>query len=163
MTDLDAGVDVDVLAQLFEGAPRFIQELAAEAGTVESWDELFDRAEEVALWMPQVEQVELLNAHPRIGAAPSSVSAMSYHEQGYDQDRGTAALQAQLDQLNDEYESRHGFRFVIFVNGRSRQEIAELMPEHVARPTDEERERGLHDVIAIARSRLARMREDQHG
>jgi 2-oxo-4-hydroxy-4-carboxy--5-ureidoimidazoline (OHCU) decarboxylase len=156
-------VDVDVLGELFEGAPRFVERLAAEAGTVESWDELFDRAEQVALWMPQVEQVELLNAHPRIGAAPTSVSAVSYLEQGYDRDPGTAELQERLDVLNDEYESRHGFRFVIFVNGRSREEIAGLMPDHLEQPTDGERERGLHDVVAIARSRLARMREDQDG
>jgi 2-oxo-4-hydroxy-4-carboxy--5-ureidoimidazoline (OHCU) decarboxylase len=154
-------VDVDVLGELFEGAPRFVQRLAAEAGTVESWDELFDRAEQVALWMPQVEQVELLNAHPRIGAAPSSVSATSYREQGYDHDPGTAELQERLDRLNDEYEAQHGFRFVIFVNGRSREEIASLMPDHVQRSTDDERERGLQDVVAIARSRLARMREDE--
>jgi 2-oxo-4-hydroxy-4-carboxy--5-ureidoimidazoline (OHCU) decarboxylase len=156
-------VDVDVLGELFEGAPRFVERLAAEAGTVESWDELFDRAEQVALWMPQVEQVELLNSHPRIGAAPSSVSAMSYHEQGYDKDKGTAELEQRLDRLNDEYEARHGFRFVIFVNGRSREQIADLMPDRLDGATDKERERGLQDVVAIARSRLARMREEHNG
>ncbi len=152
--------DVDSLATLFEAAPRFVERLAAEAGTVESWDELFDRAEQVALWMPQVEQVELLNAHPRIGAAPSSVSALSFREQGYDRDAGSAALQERLDRLNDQYEARHGFRFVSFVDGRSREQIADLVPRHIDGPTDAERERGLAAVIAIARSRLARMREE---
>jgi 2-oxo-4-hydroxy-4-carboxy--5-ureidoimidazoline (OHCU) decarboxylase len=153
--------DVDQVAALFENAPRFVERLAAEAGTVDSWDELFDRAEQVAHWMTEVEQVELLNAHPRIGAAPGSVSALSFREQGYDHDAGTAELQARLGRLNDEYEARHGFRFVVFVNGRSRAQIAELMERHIDAPRDEERERGLSDVIAIARSRLARMMEDQ--
>src|SRR3712207_80551 len=144
--------DVDELTTLFEGAPRFVQLLASEASTVDSWDELFDRAEQVALWMSEAEQVELLNAHPRIGATPSSVSAESFREQGYDRDPGTDALQNRLDELNDAYEARHGFRFVIFVNGRSRAEVAELMPQHIERGTSEERERGLVDVIAIARS-----------
>ena len=153
--------DVDELATLFENAPRFVERLAAEAGTVDTWNELFDRAEQVAYWMPEVEQVELLNAHPRIGAPPGSVSALSYREQGYEHDPGTAELQARLDRLNDEYEARHGFRFVVFVDGRSRAQIAELMKRHIEAPREEERERGLRDVIAIARARLARMREEQ--
>jgi len=152
--------DVDTLTTLFEGAPRFVQVLASEATTVDSWDELFDRAEQVALWMSEAEQVELLNSHPRIGALPGSVSALSFREQGYERDPGTSELQERLDRLNDDYEKHHGFRFVIFVNGRLRSEIADLMPEHIRRPTSEERERGLLDVVAIARSRHERMRED---
>lgn len=153
--------EIEELTTLFEGAPRFVQLLASEAMTVDSWDELFDRAEQVALWMSEAEQVELLNSHPRIGAAPSSVSALSFREQGYDRDPGTDDLQQRLDRLNDEYEARHGFRFVVFVNGRSREAIADLMPDHIQRDTAQERERGIADVIAIARSRHARLAEQQ--
>ena len=150
--------DRATLEQLFEGAPHFIDRLVAAGGA--SWNDLFDRADVLALEMQDDEQLELLNAHPRIGAAPSSVSALSYREQGYDRDAGTAALQQRLDRLNDEYEARHGFRFVIFVNGRPREVIADLMPEHLERPSNEELRRALGDVVAIARSRLARMREE---
>lgn len=140
-----------MLATLFEDAPRFIERLAeVDAG---SWDEFLDSAEQIAFAMPREDQLGLLNAHPRIGAAPASVSALSFREQGYDRDPGTRELQERLDRLNDEYESRHGFRFVIFVNGRSRDAIADIMPSHIDRPTDEERHRALTDVIAIARSR----------
>ncbi len=136
----------------------FVERLDAEGAA--TWTELFDRAEQMVLEMPPEGQAELLNAHPRIGAAPSSVSAISFREQGYDSDPGTTALQERLDRLNDDYEARHGFRFVIFVNGRSREQIADLMPDHLGRATDKERERGLRDVIAIARSRLERMTEE---
>ena len=34
--------------------------------------------------MPEPEQVELIDAHPRLGAPPGSVSALSFREQGYD-------------------------------------------------------------------------------
>lgn len=149
----------DRLALLFEGAPRFVARLSAEPAATE--DELLDAAEDVALGMPEDEQVELLNAHPRIGAAPASVSAMSFREQGYDRDSGTEELQARLDQLNDEYEQRFGFRFVIFVNGRTRAEIADVMPEHLEAQRNYEKERALRDVISIARSRLTKLREGQ--
>jgi len=149
----------ETLSTLFEGAPRFARRLTAKRAA--STDELLDRAERIALEMPEDEQIELLNAHPRIGANPASVSAMSFREQGYDRDPVTAALQERLDRLNDEYEARFGFRFVVFVNGRSREAIAVVMKRHLSADREQEKERGLRDVVAIARSRLARTMEEQ--
>ena len=79
------GVEVndDDLAVLFERAP-----CSSSADDELPAGDRLDRAEEVALSMPEAEQVELLNAHPRIGAAPGSVSALSFREQGYDRDAG---------------------------------------------------------------------------
>jgi 2-oxo-4-hydroxy-4-carboxy--5-ureidoimidazoline (OHCU) decarboxylase len=140
-----------VLDILFEGAPGLRMRCQPEPG--ESVYELLDRAERIARSMPEEAQIELLNAHPRIGAPPSSVSAMSYTEQGYDRDPGTAELQARLDRLNEEYERKFGFRFCVFVAGRSRAEIAELMESHMDADRDDELDRALNDVFAIARNR----------
>jgi len=107
--------------------------------------------------MPEAEQIELLNANPRIGATPGSVSALSFREQGYDNDKGTAELQARLDRLNDEYERRFGFRFVVFVAGRSRAVIADVMEAHLDRDRDAEKQRALRDVVAIARDRASKL------
>ena len=144
----------ETLTTLFEGAPRFVDRVAEL--DAESMEDLFYQAEWTALTMPEAEQIELLNAHPRIGAAPASVSALSYSEQGYDRDSGTAELQNRLDELNDEYEGRFGFRFVVFVNGRSRAEIADVMEQHIAAERTSEKMRALRDVIAIARSRSSK-------
>jgi 2-oxo-4-hydroxy-4-carboxy--5-ureidoimidazoline (OHCU) decarboxylase len=146
----------DVLSALFEGAPRFVSRLAR--GADEPVEVVLARADVVAQTMPEEEQIELLNAHPRIGALPSSVSALSYKEQGYDRDPGTAELQDRLDRLNAEYERRFGFRFVVFVAGRPRSEIARLMEGRMSRSREEELARGLSDVVAIARDRLKKIR-----
>ena len=150
----------EVIETLFEGAPRFVDRLL-DLGA-QTWVELFDQAEWIALTMPEDEQIELLDSHPRIGADPATVSALSYREQGYDRDAGTTALQQRLDRLNDQYEVRHGFRFVVFVDGRSRAAIADVMEQHIGADHTAEKTRALRDVIAIARSRLARMREEEH-
>lgn len=147
--------DRELLLTLFEDAPRFVDRIAVL--DAEAMDDLFYQAEWTAITMPEDEQIELLNAHPRIGAAPASVSVLSHREQGYDVDTGTAELQARLDALNDEYERKFGFRFVIFVNGRSRAEIAEVMPGHIAAGRTAEKMRGLRDVIDIARARNIRL------
>jgi 2-oxo-4-hydroxy-4-carboxy--5-ureidoimidazoline (OHCU) decarboxylase len=116
-----------------------------------------EKAEEIALSMPESDQIELINAHPRIGAAPGSVSALSYREQGYDRDTGTAALQSRLDRLNEEYERRFGFRFVVFAAGRPRSEIAEVMEKKLVADRVEEKVRALRDVVAIARDRFGKL------
>lgn len=138
------------LATLFEGAPRFLARLV-DAAPFASWESLFERAEAIALAMPEDEQIELIDAHPRLGAPPASVSVMSHAEQGYDRDTQTAI--EELAGLNDRYEERFGFRYCVFVAGRSR---AELVPELRARlgaDRGSERERALFDVVAIARDR----------
>ena len=78
------------MAALFEGAPRFLDRLVA-ARPFGSWDELFVAAERIAREMPEEEQLELINAHPRLGAPPASMSEHSFREQGYDRDT-TAAI-----------------------------------------------------------------------
>jgi 2-oxo-4-hydroxy-4-carboxy-5-ureidoimidazoline decarboxylase len=140
------------LAVLFERAPSFVGRLRAVPA-----DDRLDRAEEIALAMPEADQVELLNAHPRIGAAAGTVSALSFDEQGYDRDPGTAELQARLDRLNDVYEGRFGFRFVVFVAGRPRAVIADLLEAHLDADRQLELERGLRDVVAIGRDRAAKI------
>jgi 2-oxo-4-hydroxy-4-carboxy-5-ureidoimidazoline decarboxylase len=143
------------LEMLFENAPRFVDRLAAADYT--SWDEVLPRAEALARTLPEAERLELIDGHPRIGAVPSSVSLNSFREQGYEHDPGTVELQARLDHLNDQYESRFGFRFVIFVNGRSRAAVAELMEMRLDAAPEQERARALSDVFAIARHRLAQL------
>ena len=144
--------DRSTLDLLFESAPRFVDRLTAS--DYRDWDEVLARGEELARTLPEEEQVELIDGHPRIGALPSSVSAISFNEQGYDRDPGTAALQARLDRLNDEYEARFGFRCCVFVNGRSRSEMADVIEEHLAVSRDAELARALADVFSIARHRL---------
>jgi 2-oxo-4-hydroxy-4-carboxy--5-ureidoimidazoline (OHCU) decarboxylase len=144
--------DRATLETLFENAPRFCDRLAANEYA--SWDEVLARGEELARMLPEDEQLELIDGHPRIGALPSSVSATSFREQGYDRDPGTRGLQAHLDRLNQQYETRFGFRYVVFVNGRSRAALADLMEEALSAERDVELDRALSDVFSIAHHRL---------
>jgi len=142
------------LAPLFEGAPAFLGRVVA-ARPFGSWAHLFERARAVAHAMPEPEQVELIDAHPRLGAAPASVSAMSFREQGYDREPARPALDvaAELARLNDAYEARFGFRYCVFVAGRPREA---LLPEMAAALTADratELHRALDAVVDIAQDR----------
>jgi 2-oxo-4-hydroxy-4-carboxy--5-ureidoimidazoline (OHCU) decarboxylase len=149
------------VAPLFEGAPAFLARLAG-ARPFGSPERLFEAAREVARAMPQAEQVELVDAHPRLGAPPESVSAMSHREQGYDsvesgRRREDADLAAELARLNDAYEARFGFRCCIFVAGRPR---ADLLPEiraALAADREDELRRAIDAAVDIARDRWRRL------
>jgi 2-oxo-4-hydroxy-4-carboxy--5-ureidoimidazoline (OHCU) decarboxylase len=148
---------VESVGPLFEGAPRFLARLAA-AGPFANDVELFVRAREIAHTMPEDEQVELIDAHPRLGAAPGSVSALSYTEQGYDRGAGTPVdVAAELDRLNDEYESRHGFRYCVFVAGRPREALLPDMAAALDADREAELHRALDAVVDIAIDRRAKL------
>ena len=149
---------VVALAPLFEGAPRFLDRLAG-ARPFGDADELFRRARVIALSMPESEQIELINAHPRLGAPPASVSAMSHREQGYD--RETTEAIADLERLNREYERRFGFRFCVFVDGRSRAALVPVLESALAADRNGEIRRALADVVAIAHDRYRKLLVEQ--
>jgi 2-oxo-4-hydroxy-4-carboxy--5-ureidoimidazoline (OHCU) decarboxylase len=156
--DLPAAAFVADAAPLFEGAPGFLYRLAA-ARPFGSWERLFDRARELAHAMPEPLQLELIDAHPRLGAPPATVSALSFREQGYD--REAAALERErtatdLDRLNHEYEWRFGFRYCVFVAGRPRSELIPEFEAALDRDRGEELQRAIDAVIDIAADRQRR-------
>ena len=104
-----------------------------------------------------------MDAHPRLGAPPASVSALSFREQGYDHEaaanlaseaaRERDAVAAELDRLNHAYEARFGFRYCVFVAGRSRSELLPEMTAALERERESELRRALDAVIDIAMDR----------
>jgi len=151
------------MAPLFEGAPGFLWRLAAAGRPFGSPEALFRRAREVAHALPEALQIELVDAHPRLGAPPASVSAMSFREQGYDEAAASAlaedaaherdAVAAELARLNREYEWRFGFRYCVFVAGRPRGELLADFEAALARQRDPELHRALDAVVEIAQHR----------
>ena len=167
---LDAAAPDDfvaAMAPLFEGAPGFLWRLAA-ARPFGSEDQLFRRARQVARLLPEPLQVELVDAHPRLGAPPASVSAMSFREQGYDAEaaanlaseaaRERDRVAAELDRLNREYESRFGFRYCVFVAGRSRAALLPGFETALTQDREAELFRALDAVVDIARDRAGTLR-----
>jgi 2-oxo-4-hydroxy-4-carboxy--5-ureidoimidazoline (OHCU) decarboxylase/GNAT superfamily N-acetyltransferase len=149
------------LAPLFEGAPRFVARLV-NARPFGDDEGLLDAARGVARGLPDDEAVELVNAHPRIGADPAAISPMSHREQGYDEDGEGSGEEAwvgeELAMLNEAYERIFGFRFTVFVAGRTRAEIIPLIESGLRNEREVELRRALDDDVAIAADRLGSLR-----
>jgi len=149
-----------MLAPLFEAAPRFVARLAT-AKPFRRPDRVWARAREIAHAMPDAEQVELLDAHARLGAPRETVSTLSRHEQGYDRpSAGGAASEptgetiARLAHLNAAYEARFGFRYCVFVAGRPLDVLIPEFEAALAADRATELHRGLDAVVDIARARF---------
>jgi 2-oxo-4-hydroxy-4-carboxy--5-ureidoimidazoline (OHCU) decarboxylase len=144
---------VESVGPLFEGAAGFLRRLAAGRPDG-SWDAFFERARAIAHAMPEADQIELLDAHPRLGAAPGSMSALSRREQGYGESRGQVAdVEAELAGLNAVYEARFGFRYCVFVAGRPHSALVAELAVACLAERERELDRGLDAVIDIAISR----------
>ena len=111
------------------------------------------RARAVLATMSDAERIAVLDAHPRIGAT-TGLSARSAAEQSAGSTDGDT-LRA-LELLNAEYERTFGFRFVVFVHGRSRAEIVPVLQTRLGRARHEELATGIDEFLAIARDRLER-------
>ena len=133
------------LAELFEGRTRLVERLADDPDPL-------TRAYTLVHELSLDEKKEVLDAHPAIGQRVG-LSARSATEQGADAD---PEVLAELARLNAEYEERHGFRFVVFVNRRPRSEILDVLRVRVTNPTEQEFETALSELVAIAEDRWRR-------
>ena len=137
MRDLPRKLSADELAALFSGRTAFVERLAA-------LDDPLGRAPEVARELTDDERFEALAAHPRIGEP-------SPEQRGEDPE-----VLAELAALNRTYEEKFGFRFVVFVNGRSRAELVPVLRERLERTREQELETGVDELVAIAKDRWSR-------
>jgi len=135
--DVSRQLTVDELTELFSGRSRFVEKLAREKDPL-------GRARDVAHGLNDDEKAEALAAHPRIG------------ERSPEQRGDDPAVLAELAQLNREYEERFGFRFVVFVNGRSRAEIVPELRRRLRNTRDQELDTGLDALVSIAEDRWRR-------
>ena len=144
MRELPRQLSEDELAELFEGRTRLVEVLAQR-------EDPLGTASEAVAELDEAEKVEALNAHPAIGA--THLSERSAAEQGVNAD---PAVMTELAYLNQVYEEKFGFRFVVFVAGRPKVEVLEVLRERLERTREEELETGLEELVAIARDRYQR-------
>jgi 2-oxo-4-hydroxy-4-carboxy--5-ureidoimidazoline (OHCU) decarboxylase len=139
--ELPRKLNVDQLAELFDGRTRLVERLAELEDPLEA-------AADVVRSVPEDELLEALAAHPAIGA--KALSERSAREQGPDE---SAVIETELAYLNRVYEEKFGFRFVVFVNRRPKAAILDVLRDRLQHTREEELETAAGELIAIARDR----------
>jgi len=139
--DVPRQLTVDELAELFEGRTRLVEELAQR-------EDPLGQARDVIAELSEEDKLAALDAHPAIGA--KKLSARSATEQGGDAD---PVVLTELAYLNQVYEEKFGFRFVVFVNRRPKTEILEVLRARLERTREEELDTAVGELVAIAEDR----------
>lgn len=104
------------------------------------------------------QQLALLRGHPQLASAiagKEELTAESRKEQlGAGLDRCSVAEFEEFNFLNDTYQNKFGFPFIIAVKGLSRGQILESFRARLANIPDEEFREALEQVIRIGGFRL---------
>ncbi len=99
-------------------------------------------------------QLELIRAHPDLGARLKMTDQSLSEQSGAGLDRLSPELFEQFSRLNDAYKSRFGFPFIIAVRNHTRTSILEQFERRLTNDPDQERETALLEIAEIARFRL---------
>lgn len=143
------------LAAIFERSPILMSRLLSLVAPDDSPEDVIEKARSIITRLDEQERIATLNAHPRIGDEARALSELSLAEQG---GRADAATARELAELNDTYERTFGFRFVVFVAGRSKAQIVPVLRARLGRMRQQELETGIEEFLAISLDRLRRSR-----
>ena len=100
-------------------------------------------------------QLALLRNHPRLGILADLTDLSNSEQAGAGLRSASEQERYALAELNDAYESKFGFPFIVAVKGLGVAEIIDICRARLERNEDTEFEDGLNQVYRIAGLRLA--------
>lgn len=129
-----------------------------------SLDELFDIAERVWWSLAAADWLEAFNTHPKIGeqkaAAETSAASLSWSS---NEQAGVANASADtrqlLAELNQRYEEKFGFIYIVCATGKSSAELLAILQERLTHDSDSELKIAAHEQALITRLRLNKLLE----
>ena len=142
------GFDLDAV---FERSPALLQQLRRRVAPDDSPEGIVEKARVIIDALPERDRIEILDAHPRIGAPVSTLSEPSRREQGAEAE---AHVLRELMTLQAQYERAFGFRFVVFVAGRAKEQLLPVLRERMTRSREHELRTGIDEFLAISLDRL---------
>jgi OHCU decarboxylase len=127
-----------------------------------SLDELISKADRVWWSLDSEDWLEAFHSHPKIGekkaAAPTAVEAQRWSEDEQSGLRNSEkeTLQA-LAKLNQTYEEKFGFIFIVCASGRSSEEMLAILRERLQNDAAEELRIAAAEQAKITQLRLRKL------
>ena len=132
----------------------YIIERAFEKGAPATADVLFQQIVHVVASLTEEEQLQLLRAHPSLGAKIDMTDASVQEQTSAGLTSLSEAQYEAFSKMNVAYEERFGFPFIIAVKGKTVDDIYEVMERRIVNSYNEERREALEQVLLIARYRF---------
>ncbi|MEO7970109.1 MAG: 2-oxo-4-hydroxy-4-carboxy-5-ureidoimidazoline decarboxylase [bacterium] len=145
------------------GSKRWTERLCAER-PFDSLDDLIAKADRVWWSLDQADWLEAFLSHPKIGeqkaaAATSDQSKeWSAAEQAGIGDAASSTL-AMLAELNQKYEDKFGYIFIVCASGKSSEEMLAILSSRLENDSDEELRIAAAEQAKITELRLQKLVE----
>ncbi|PKO58953.1 MAG: OHCU decarboxylase [Betaproteobacteria bacterium HGW-Betaproteobacteria-18] len=163
LNSLDHGAFVARLGGIFEHSPWVAERVVAQRPFA-SVDALHAAMVEVVAAASNTEKLVLIRAHPQLAgkaAIRNELTAASRSEQhGAGLDQCSADEFSRITELNDAYQQRFGFPFILAVRGHGRDSIIANMAERLNNAPTHEHDEALRQIARIARFRLSDLIQD---
>lgn len=141
------------LGAVFESTPAIAQK-AWKARPFTDIADLHQKMVDVVEWMPPEEQLALIRAHPDLGSKAKMADASVQEQAGAGLDRLTPEEYSHFHALNQAYQERFGFPFIIAVKNHTKDSILEAFKQRLKNTVEVERERAITEITQIAWFRL---------
>lgn len=145
--------------RIFEKVPILVNKLA-NSRPFKSYTQLLKTAFDIIAEFSFQEKAEVLNCHPRIGEKFENLSEESKEEQFQKGQQISEEIKTKWDRFNKDYEDKFGFRFVIFVNGRTLDSLLPMIEERMANSKEIELKKGIDEYKNISISRFNKFKND---
>ena len=148
---------VQLFGGVFEHAPWVAEETFA-AGPFDSAEALHRAMVEAMRRAPRARQLALIRGHPDLAgraAIRGELTAASSAEQaGAGLDQCTPAEFERFRELNERYQAKFRFPFILAVKGKSRREVLAAFEQRLAHSAEAEFDEAIDQIACIARFRL---------
>jgi 2-oxo-4-hydroxy-4-carboxy-5-ureidoimidazoline decarboxylase len=163
LNHLDHTAFVATLGGIFEHSPWVAECVVAQRPFADS-DALHGAMCAVVATAGAAEQLALIRAHPQLAgkaAIRNELTDASRSEQrGAGLDQCSSDEFARITELNDAYQQRFGFPFIIAVRGHDRSSIIANMAQRLHNAPEHEHDEALRQIARIARFRLSDLIQD---
>ncbi|MGQ0383769.1 MAG: 2-oxo-4-hydroxy-4-carboxy-5-ureidoimidazoline decarboxylase [Gammaproteobacteria bacterium] len=151
---LDRGEFVARFGAVYEHSPWVARD-AWPSRPFADRDALAEAMRQAVLRAGREHQLELLRAHPKLGARLALTALSRAEQSGAGLGSATAEERAELLALNEAYERRFGFPFILAVKNATVAEILASCRSRSGAPPQAEFDEALRQVFRIAGFRLA--------
>lgn len=156
---MDREAFVAALGAVFEEMP----EVAAQVWEQRPFshiNELYQKMVDIVNTFDEEKKLTLMRSHPRLGSKAAMADASVREQAGVGLNRLSLDESDRLQELNDLYQEKFGFPFIMAVKGSSRDRIKSELVRRLENAIEQEKEQALLEIAKIARLRLEDLVEE---
>lgn len=153
LNQMDQAAFVAALGAVFEQTPS----IAQQAWTQRPFRDVADLHQNMVLVVQSLSpaaQLALIQAHPDLGSKAKMAEASVQEQAGVGLDRLTPAEYDRLTQLNQAYQTKFGFPFIIAVKNHTKESILAAFEQRLQNSVQTELQQALAEISQIAQFRL---------